>query len=302
MNRKPSRFIYDHKHEKKSRCPQCGRSGKYTRIYDLVKGEYLPERFGRCDREGSCAYDHKPSDERQWLAEYKRGTDRRDLSQWRVEAKRPKPQPVSYHPASLVDEAAANNHMLRFWLSSIFIEDVVESALSRYHVGGMRNGDTIFFQIDNNNNVRAGKIMRYLSDGHRDHSSNPTWLHCAMGLKEGFHLSQVPFGYHLPNDRRTAVVESEKSAIIMSFVNPSRRWIAVGGSTNLESYINRGMIPNDAELYPDDDVAGDKWFEIANRHGMEIINDWTTLPLPWEAHSGKDIADYALLFCGLWRQ
>lgn len=44
---------------KKFQCPQCGK--KTFVLYKNTEGDYLPEEFGRCDREDKCGYHSKPS-------------------------------------------------------------------------------------------------------------------------------------------------------------------------------------------------------------------------------------------------
>jgi hypothetical protein len=52
------RYILDKK-SRKHHCPDCNRI-TFVCYIDKVTGEYLPEQFGRCDRESKCNYHLSP--------------------------------------------------------------------------------------------------------------------------------------------------------------------------------------------------------------------------------------------------
>ena len=127
----------------------------------------------------------------------------------------------------------------------------VEHATRRYHLGMSRDGGVIFWQIDMLGQVYDGKVMYYRSDCHRDHHHNPTWV---GSLLKNFYLkgnkeliASIPsshclFGLHLLREEEigmkedgrlptVAVVEAEKTAVIMSEVFPQYLWMATGGCT-----------------------------------------------------------------------
>lgn len=144
------------------------------------------------------------------------------------------------------------------WLLTAFPADDVAKAVERYHLGATVDGHVIFWEIDNGGFVRTGKIMCYGDDGHRIRNGDkdtPDWIHsrflraCRQGAPwrevfrqlgradpvqlERWQLSQVFFGLHLlhdaPADKPVAVVESEKTAVIMSMTIPGFIWLASGG-------------------------------------------------------------------------
>lgn len=147
-------------------------------------------------------------------------------------------------------EKAEQTALFRF-LASRFNVDIVRRAFDLYHIGGDKYGRTIFWQINEANEVKAGKIMKYAENGHRaklpDGSPEPgamNWAHAVLKkaglLPEAWELSQCLFGLHLLITQNTAakpksvcLVESEKTALIASIVMPQNIWLATGGKYNL---------------------------------------------------------------------
>ena len=52
------RYIFE-KGSKKHLCPNCNKK-RFVRYIDTVTGNYLPEQYGRCDRESKCSYHLNP--------------------------------------------------------------------------------------------------------------------------------------------------------------------------------------------------------------------------------------------------
>ena len=76
------------------------------------------------------------------------------------------------------------------------------------------NGSAVFWQVDSNGQVHAGKIMGYdAKTGHRLKVPHPhvCWVHTELRLS-GFNLCQCFFGEHLLvrySDKTVFIVESE---------------------------------------------------------------------------------------------
>ncbi|MCD8313042.1 MAG: DUF6371 domain-containing protein [Bacteroidales bacterium] len=94
-------------------------------------------------------------------------------------------------------------------------------------------GSAVFWQTDADGLVRTGKIMCYDAEtGHRvkEPQACVGWAHSELKLPD-FHLKQCLYGEHLlkGSDSPVMLVESEKTAIIMSHYVPDYTWLATGG-------------------------------------------------------------------------
>ena len=159
-----------------------------------------------------------------------------------------------------------------------FSEEQMQRAAQRYRLGASRDGGVIFWQIDEFDQLRDGKIMHYRPDCHRDHDRKPTWTAYLLRkhgqLPKDWNTDHCLFGLHLLMedvrwkmvDVKVAVVEAEKTAVIMSEVKPEYIWLATGGKTELNVAKLRPLEGHRIILFPDTDEDGRTyrdWYDIA---------------------------------------
>jgi len=140
----------------------------------------------------------------------------------------------------------------------------------------------IFWQIDQEDNIREGKVMYYQADAHRSHSRKPvsmsyllkqakqlpddwTARHCLFGLHQLKPFLDTPEGENVI----IAVVESEKTAIICSELLPTLEdtrviWLATGGKTNLSTQALQPLLGHRVILFPDTDTTGETYHDWLN--------------------------------------
>jgi hypothetical protein len=173
------------------------------------------------------------------------------------------------------------------FLTSLYGYDITSTVLNRYMVGrSERDGGrvSIFYRIDEHDNVRSGKIMYYDPvTGKRKKEIQPTWFHTKF---KNFNCQLCFFGLHLINQqihKPIAIVESEKTAIIASIYYPSYIWIATGGKSGIkfkEYSVLKPLANRKIILYPDfgkPDIEGKtpymKWCETAQIIKESIVCD-----------------------------
>lgn len=197
--------------------------------------------------------------------------------------------------------------------AGILTPDQMQRAASRYNLGMTRAGHVIFWYQDLQGNLREGKVMTYLPDCHRDKRHKPvtiSWLLKNAGLlPKTERYTYCLFGEHLltADNKITAqlvaIVESEKTAIIMSELVPDVTWLATGGMQGLSEANLLTLKPLAAThrivLFPDTDTDGDTylhWCDIAAKtaqRGLQVaVSDvLETCATPEQKARKIDIAD-----------
>lgn len=222
-----------------------------------------------------------------------------------IDVKKPDVLPPSFHSLSMLDEMYNDKPIednLSMFLKLIFTKDQVDEAIQRYFITGTNhfwNNATVFWQIDNKERIRGAKIMLY--DKHKGKRikkpyNHINWLHKAINESD-FKLSQCLYGLHLINDdfyNNIAIVESEKTAIIMSIILPEFIWIATGSKSNFKDELLKPLKNKKCFAFPDKGEFTN-WNNTAsdlNGKGYKIaVSD---LLEKTSFSNGFDLADYYL--------
>lgn len=232
----------------------------------------------------------------------------------------PPPLPMLELPMSMVQ---AREHLegnsLVAWMQTVNWDSVsrkrLPEVLADYHVGTARNGMTIFWQIDEQQRVRTGKMMLYGSDGHRDKQTkyNFDFIHSALFRDPRFvqydedklEPQQCLYGLHLLDrykrqgiGQTVCIVESEKTALLMAIAygnNAKEVWMACGGIESLNQTKLKPLIQQHRRivLYPDRDAI-EKWQQKADSlHYDRMAIDTRPVTEWWRPEDGEkaDIAD-----------
>ena len=186
-------------------------------------------------------------------------------------------------------------------------EAQMQRAAWRYRLGRSRDGGVIFWQIDEQQRIRDGKIMYYHSDCHRDKHHNPTWISALLKQHYGYPydiaIDRCLFGLHLlaEVDGDVAVVEAEKTAVICSELYPQYLWLAAGGLSMLTVEKLLPLKGHKVILFPDTDPDGTtftRWRDIAVEASRHFLSPVYVSPLleeqatPEQKQQKIDLVDF----------
>ena len=261
---------------RKEICPNCGQRRFVPYVLTEDNETIVNPDWGRCDRENSCGYWMKPN------------------GNTVIQDPKPKKPEKPMWMTGIIPIPTAKNSLKPYavWLVG---ETKANEAARRYHIATAYDGGCIFLQINGAGVVRAGKIIRY-KDGHRVKDGFPVrWLHKDKHYKDlftGDTLKQCFFGEHLlweRPDAPVAIVESEKTAMLMSAIRTEYVWMATGGSCGLQNPEKTKVLEGrEVTLFPDNGMYL-KWRQIA------IPNGWTVneecLPANEHLAPGYDVLD-----------
>ena len=253
------------KSSKKFVCPKCYKK-TFVLFIETETNNYLSDAYGRCDRQSNCGYFNTPKGEQKNTFEV---------------INRPPPEP-SFHEFSLVTNSIKHQNNFIQFLKTLFTETEVNEAIQKYYIGTSKhwNGATIFWQIDNLEKVRHGKIMLFNPEtGKRVKNKEGKGLinsvRSVLKLKD-FNLNQCLFGLQLINktyQKTIALVEGEKTAVLMSLFKPQYTWLATGGKSGLKHDFLKPIKEYKIIAFPDKSEYND-WLNKAtelNGFGFKIV-------------------------------
>ncbi|WP_204207202.1 DUF6965 family protein [Vaginella massiliensis] len=229
------------KGSKKHHCPDCNKK-TFVLYIDTETGDYLPEQYGRCDRESKCSYHLNP-----YLDGYAKAIweqEQGNKTDWKPQQPKRINKPVNKPKRAFVPVEVFNRTRAGYE-QNIFIQNLltrvafpfevqdIEKVISLYHLGtvqnGYRSGANTFPFIDINGNVRAVQVKQFDEQNHttgtdflhsiidKHHTRNnkplPEWL--VAYTKQDKRISCL-FGEHLLSKYHSnpvALVEAPKTAV-----------------------------------------------------------------------------------------
>lgn len=274
------------KSSKKFFCPSCGKK-RFVKYVDIETNEYLEDGSGICDRQSSCSYSKSPN-KNSVISEFVAPIIKREVSTLQYD---------------LIIQCGRNfkeNNFIQF-LKIYFSNEEVQSVILIYLLGTSRhwNGSTVFWQINQKEDIQAGKVMLFdakLGKRVKKPYNHIHWVHKLLKLDD-FVLGQCLFGLHLVNEssnKKIAIVESEKTAIIMSLFLPDYIWMATGSKANYKKEMLLHLKNHSLLVYPDKSEYDDwnkKTIEL-QKEGFKI--NCSRFVEDTDVPEGTDLADIYL--------
>jgi hypothetical protein len=244
FSNQPHRYSLE-KGSKKHHCPDCNKK-TFVLYIDTETGDYLPEQYGRCDRESNCSYHLNPylDGYAKAIQEQEKGSRSELPNNWKPQRKKtipqPTPEPILFDfetfKQTLQPERYENNTFIQnlfYRVQFPFEVDEVTKVIQLYRLGtvsnGYRAGANTFPFIDIKGNVRSVQVKQFDEQNHttgtdflhsiieKHHTRNnkplPEWLEAYT--KQDKRISCL-FGEHLLSKYPNAVVflfEAPKTAI-----------------------------------------------------------------------------------------
>ena len=280
--------------------PECGQK-TFTRYIDTITEKYIDENVGICSRKDKCGHHYPPHQY------FKDNPDMKTIANFTGPeiAKEIEDKGPSYIDKNVLQRTLkkyTENNFVGF-LRAIFSDAKCKELIGLYHLGTASQGRTVFWQIDKNDKIRAGKIMLYDQEtGKREKKASAaiSWAHTNLNLKT-FKLVQCFFGERLlkkfPN-KPVAIFESEKTAVIVAGYFPDFVCLASGGKDGLTIEKCKTLKGREVYLFPDL-KATDAWVKTAHKC-RHIVKMTVSLFLEQicnasQREDGYDMADYLIL-------
>lgn len=247
FSNQPHRYSLE-KGNKKHHCPDCNKK-TFVLYIDTETGDYLPEHYGRCDRESKCSYHLNPYLDGYakaiWEQEQKvTGVTKVTVLKQKYFRTQPKPQPTP-DPVFFDFETFKQTLQPERYEKNTFIQNLfyrvqfpfevseVTKVIQLYRLGtvanGYRAGANTFPFIDIKGNIRAVQVKQFDEQNHttgtdflhsiiekhntRNNKPLPEWLEAYT--KQDKRISCL-FGEHLLSKYHSnpiALVEAPKTAV-----------------------------------------------------------------------------------------
>jgi Domain of unknown function (DUF6371) len=219
-----------------------------------------------------------------------------------VKNKKERSLPISSYSLKLVEQTVLDTSISNFiqFFRTIFPDEKIIQAINTYLIGTWNRDKVIFWEIDQNGKVCHGTVMgydsltgkrSYLKSGAADISSMRVILKLWKEKDD-----RCLFGLHLTNQNTqyVALVESAKTAFVMSMLKPEFLWLATGGKGRFNYQILKAIKQYEIHAFPDKGEYS-YWLQKAielNRKGFNIVVHNLLEYLDYQ--KGTDLADICI--------
>jgi hypothetical protein len=178
------------KGSRKHLCPECNKR-TFVCYIDTETGDYLPELYGRCDRESKCSYHLNPYLDGYAKALQEQGKAPRAAFSnnkkppRKIETTGTTPEPVYFDFDTFTATLQPHRYEINTFIQNLLLRvkfpfslDEVTKVVQLYRLGtvasGYRSGANTFPFIDKNQNVRAVQVKQF---DEQNHTTGTDFLH-----------------------------------------------------------------------------------------------------------------------------
>lgn len=273
-------------------CPACRQHHVFTMYVDN-KENILSNDVGRCNRVGKCKYHKTPKDYFAQNPDFISPTYEPKEVVYKV--------PFSINKVDAVKsfKQYQNNNFVQYLYNTFGITEA-DRLVSMYKIGTSVkwHGANIFWQIDTLGEYRTGKIMLYDVNTCKrvkipyDHIY---WAHRNLLNIDTHELKQCLFGLHLINksNKPIAIVESEKTAVLMEHYCNKYIWLSAGNINGLSVEKLDPLLNREVVLFPDLGEGYKVWNIKAKGFKNIIVNTYIqSIATSEYVEKQLDIADF----------
>ena len=323
---KTYRYTFE-KGSKKHRCPAC-HTKRFVRYIDTHTRDYIPEVYGKCDREMKCGYHLNP-----YKDGYAKNQNINTVVPYHHIKPIHKPKKVHFSKQEFENTRTAyeENNFIQNLLQNVhfpFEISDIEKVIAQYHLGTVTTAylKGAVTYIDSNNNVRAIQVKQF---DETNHTTKTNFLHKMLLNNCKYNKQPIPqwlkdydnqdrkvdcfFGAHLlrkyPHNK-IALVEAPKTAIYgtlyFGYPNDTTNllWLAVYNLSSLTLDKCKALAGREVLLFPDlseDGKAFKLWSDRVDKIQkklpnitFKVVNFLEELASDQDKAQGKDIADYLI--------
>lgn len=247
FSNKPHRYSLE-KGSKKHHCPDCNKK-TFVLYIDTETGDYLPEQYGRCDRESNCSYHLNPylDGYAKAIWEQEQGNRSELPNNWKPQRKKaipqPTPEPVFFDFDTFKQTLQPERYEKNTFIQNLFYKvqfpfevDEVTKAIQLYRLGtvikGSWTGAVTLPYIDKKGFVRTVQVKQFDEQNHttaqnkldkvilsglkKENRAVPKWLTKYIEYGDEYGYFTCLFGEHLLSKYHSnpvALVEAPKTAV-----------------------------------------------------------------------------------------
>ncbi|HLO60938.1 MAG TPA: DUF6371 domain-containing protein [Bacteroidales bacterium] len=285
-------YKYTLTNARRTDCPHCGKRGKYSAYMDTMTNMLAPLQYGMCSSCGvyvippdNCMLEDEATVPGRFDGLYC-DADTIDWNEYR-----------HFHNSKGVENSFLLGLVQRFGV------DRVKHVYDLYKLGRFDDDGIMFPYLYTDDHICSVKIMWYDGDLHRvkeGRKQHPHWLHNLVYKNDkgyvtdyrnleadddgnefvSYKLKLCLFGHNqIVNEQEKTIclVESEKTAIIMSMVFPDFIWLASGGKTLIQDYKFTFFTGRRCLVFPDlseDNNVWNYWVKKMTYYSMSLECDF----------------------------